>query len=85
LLATATEATSRHEIPAFSKQKRIASRGIPEASRDLMSFASSIAVKLPFGSRSAAEESCASDESPRIYQSEAIAGERIRVVKASRK
>jgi hypothetical protein len=42
-------------------------------------------VKLPFGSRSAAEESCASAESPRMYPSEAIAGERIRVVKASRK
>jgi len=85
LLATATDATSRHEIPAFLKQKRIASRGIPDASRDLMSFASSIAVKFPFGSRSAAEESCASAESPRMYPSEAIAEERIRVVKACRK
>src|SRR5271156_4313087 len=69
-LAIATCPTSRQPIPARSKQKRIASRGIPSITRVRASLLSSIAATIPESPSSAAAESCPIADNPRMYMLE---------------
>src|SRR5580704_11050292 len=72
-LAIATCATSRQEIPARSRQYRIASRGIPSIARERVSLLSSIAATIPESPSSAAAESCPIADNPRMCMLEAFA------------
>src|SRR5579864_2216187 len=65
--ATAMASRSRQAIPACSKQKRIAARGMPDALRTRSSFDSSMADEKPRSPRRAAAVSCSSADNPRKY------------------
>src|SRR5487761_789293 len=66
-LATEIALTSRQAIPARSKQKKIAARGMPAAVRTRSNFDSSMAAEKPWSPRRAAAVSCSSADNPRKY------------------
>src|ERR1700691_5270022 len=84
-LAIATCATSRHIIPARSRQYRIASRGIPSITRERASLLSSIAATMPESPSSAAAESCPIADNPRMYMLEAFTQKARGIVRSTQK
>src|SRR5487761_307640 len=66
-LATEIALTSRQAIPARSKQKKIAARGMPAAVRTRSNFDSSMAAEKPWSPRRAAAVSWSNADNPRKY------------------